>query len=326
MRLRVLAAPASVLTLAGVLALTACGAPGPAGPASPSPGRAAASGSAGSAASTGPATREPGPASAAPAGTPGRPAALPPPPAHTVIVVMENHGYGEVIGGTQAPYLNRLAREGALFTDSRAVTHPSEPNYLALFSGSTQGVSDDSCPHQFPRPNLAAELIAAGRTFTGYSEGLPAAGSAVCASGEYARKHVPWTNFPDVPAADSQPWTSFPAGQYQRLPTVSFVIPDLCHDMHDCPVPAGDAWLRAHLSGYAAWALTHDSLLIVTWDENDGSPGNQIPTIIAGQPVRPGRYGQPITHYSVLRTLETLYRLPLLGHAATAGLIRGIWK
>jgi phosphatidylinositol-3-phosphatase len=308
MRVRVLAA------LVGVLALAACGSPAPV--TSPAPHSPAAS-----------ATRQPGPASASPGGTAGSQAAgLPPAPAHTVIVMLENHGYGEVIGSPQAPFLNRLARQGALFTDSRAVTHPSEPNYLALFSGSTQGVSDDSCPHQFSAPSLGSELIAAGRTFTGYSEGLPAPGSQACTSGEYARKHVPWINFRSVPAADSQPWSSFPAGEYQRLPTVSFVIPDLCHDMHDCPVATGDAWLRAHLSGYAAWAMTHDSLLIVTWDENDGSPGNQIPTILAGQPVRPGRYGQPITHYSVLRTLETLYRLPLLGHAATASVIHGGWK
>jgi hypothetical protein len=301
MRLRLFAA------LAGLLTLAACGSAAPATPVAPATPAA--------------------PASASPGGTSVAPAAgLPAPPARTVIVVLENHGYGEVIGSSQAPYLNRLARQGALFTDSRAITHPSEPNYLALFSGSTQGVSDDSCPHQFPGPNLGSELIAAGRSFAGYSEGLPAAGSNTCVSGEYARKHVPWTNFRSVPAADNQPWTSFPAGYYQRLPTVSFVIPDLCHDMHDCPVATGDTWLRAHLSGYAAWAMTHHSLLIVTWDENDGSAGNQIPTIVAGQPVRPGRYGQPITHYSVLRTLEALYRLPLLGHAATASLIRGIWK
>jgi len=303
-----------LVAVAGVLTLAACGSPAPASSPGPPPRSPAAS-----------ATREPG--SPSPGGSAGSQAAgRPAPPAHTVIVVLENHGYGEVIGSPEAPYLNRLARQGALFTDSRAVTHPSEPNYLALFSGSTQGVSDDSCPHQFSAPSLGSELIAAGRTFTGYSEGLPAAGSLACVSGGYARKHVPWTNFAAVPAADSQPWARFPAGEYPRLPTVSFVIPDLCHDMHDCPVATGDAWLRAHLGGYAAWAMTHDSLLIVTWDENDGSPGNQILTIVAGQPVRPGRYGQPITHYSVLRTLETLYRLPLLGHAATASLIRGIWK
>ena len=96
--------------------------------------------------------------------------------------------------------------------------------------------------------------------------------------------------------------------------------------MHDCSVATGDAWLRAHIGGYAIWAITHHSLLIVTWDENDGSPGNQIPTIFAGPMVRSGRYGEHITHYSVLRTIEDLYRLPLLGHAVTAHLIRGIWR
>ncbi|HUZ23850.1 MAG TPA: alkaline phosphatase family protein [Streptosporangiaceae bacterium] len=256
-------------------------------------------------------------------------------PAHTVVVILENHSYGQVIGSPQAPYISRLASVGALFTDSRAVTHPSQPNYLALFSGSTQGIPDDSCPHRFTTGNLAAQLIAAGQTFAGYSEDLPATGSSVCASGDYVRKHVPWADFSNVPAADSRQFSRFPAaapsaamaaGDYARLPTVSFVIPNLCHDMHDCPVAAGDAWLRANLGGYAAWAMTHHSLLIVTWDENDDSPGNQIATIFAGQMVRHGRFAQPITHYNVLRTLESLYRLPPLAHASTAQPVTGIWN
>jgi phosphatidylinositol-3-phosphatase len=246
-------------------------------------------------------------------------------PAHTVVVVMENHSYGQVTGNPQAPYINQLAGAGALLTGSRAITHPSQPNYLALFSGSTQGITDDSCPHRFSSGNLAAELISAGRTFAGYSEDLPAAGSGVCTSGGYARKHVPWINFTNVPAAASLPFSRFPGGQYARLPTVSFVIPNLCHDMHDCSIAIGDSWLRAHLAGYAAWARQHHSLLIVTWDENDDRPGNQIATIFAGQMVRHGRFGQPVTHYNVLATLESVYRLPLLGHARTAAPISGIW-
>jgi hypothetical protein len=252
--------------------------------------------------------------------------ALPAPPAHTVVVVMENHSYGDVIGSPQAPYLNQLAGQGALFTRSYAVTHPSEPNYLALFSGSIQGITDDSCPHRFGGPNLAAQLIAAGRTFTGYAEDLPAPGSAACSSGEYARKHVPWADFSNVPAADSQPLRAFPAGAYSRLPTLSFVIPNLCHDMHDCPVSTGDAWLRRTIGGYARWAASHASLLVVTWDEDDGSAGNQIPTIFAGPMVRAVRYTAPVTHYGVLRTLEALYHLPAAGHAAAAHVITGIWK
>src|SRR5216684_6943291 len=106
-------------------------------------------------------------------------------PTHIVIVVEENHGYSEIIGSSQAPYINTLADEGASFTSSHAITHPSQPNYLALFSGSTQGITDDSCPHTFSTPNLAGELEAASYTFGGFSEDMPSTGSTVCTSGEY---------------------------------------------------------------------------------------------------------------------------------------------
>jgi acid phosphatase len=249
-----------------------------------------------------------------------------PVPAHTVVVMMENHAYSEVIGNPAAPFLNQLAREAAVFTHSYAITHPSEPNYLALFSGSTHGVIDDSCPVELSAPNLAADLIAAGKTFGGYAEDLPGTGSQVCSAAEYARKHVPWADFRNVPRSVSMPFSSFPATDFARLPTVSFVIPNLCHDMHDCSVATGDAWLRTHLSGYAAWAMTHDSLLIITWDEDDGSQSDQIPTIFAGQQVRPGRYAERITHYSVLAALEAAYGLPRDGNAATSTPIAAIWR
>lgn len=249
-----------------------------------------------------------------------------PRPARIVVVVMENRSFSEIIDGSQAPFLRSLAGSGALFTDSAAVTHPSEPNYLALFSGSTQGITGDQCPLSFSGPNLAAQLISAGLSFTGYAEGLPGSGSPACAAGEYARKHAPWTDFGDVPGSASRPFSDFPAGQYSGLPTVSFVIPDLCHDMHDCSVAAGDAWLRANLGGYATWAMTHSSLLIVTWDKDDGSGSNQIATIFAGQGVRPGRYSVPITHYTVLRTIEQACGLPPVGQAARTPPITAIWR
>jgi len=239
---------------------------------------------------------------------------------------MENHAYSEVIGNSAAPFLNRLARQGAVFTHSYAITHPSEPNYLALFSGSTHGVSDDSCPVELTAPNLAADLIAAGKTFAGYSEDLPAIGSQTCGAGEYARKHVPWTDFRNVPASANLPFSSFPAADFSRLPTVSFVIPNLCNDMHDCSVTTGDSWLRTHIGPYARWAMSHNSLLIITWDEDDGSQSNQIPTIFAGQFVRPGTYAERITHYSVLATLEAAYGLARDGNAAAATPITDIWQ
>lgn len=247
-----------------------------------------------------------------------------PAPAHTVVVVMENHSYGDIIGNPGAGFINRLAREGALFTRSYAITHPSQPNYLDLFSGSDHGITDDSCPHTLTGPNLGADLIAAHRTFAGYSESLPQTGSPVCTAGNYARKHVPWVNFTNVPPSDSRQFSAFGAGGFARLPTVSFVIPNLCSDMHDCGVATGDQWLARHLAGYARWAMAHDSLLILTWDEGSGS--NNIVTIFAGQQVKPGRYRRFLTHFGVLRTIEDAYRLPHDGAAASAAPVTGIWK
>jgi acid phosphatase len=249
-----------------------------------------------------------------------------PRPAHTVVVMFENQPYGAVIGNPQARYINALARSGALFTASFAVSHPSEPNYLALFSGSTDGVTSDQCPTSLHAPNLAADLIAKGITFAGYSEGLPRTGSQVCQLGSYARKHAPWTDFTGLPRSVNQPFTRFAAGGFAKLPVVSFVIPDLCNDMHDCSVGTGDGWLRAHLSGYAIWARNHRSLLVVTFDEDDGSHSNHIATIFAGQQVRPGRYGTPIDHYNVLRTIEQAYGLPFRGAARTHYPITSIWR
>jgi hypothetical protein len=248
---------------------------------------------------------------------------------HVVLVMEENHSYNEIIGDTaDAPYINNtLAAGGALFTNSFAIEHPSEPNYLDLFSGSNQGVTDDSCPHTFSAANEGAQLIAAGDTFAGYSEGLPSVGSTACTSGEYARKHVPWTNFTNVPSSDSLPWTSFPSSSnYASLPTVSWVIPNLLDDMHDGTIAQGDSWLSSNMSAYATWAKTHNSLLIVTWDEDDSSQSNQIPTIFYGANVAAGQYSTAINHYSVLRTIEDMYGLPYAGAAANAGPITNVWS
>ena len=141
--------------------------------------------------------------SAAP--TTSAPAAGLPTPQHVVVVVFENHAFGSVLGAPDAPYLTALAGSGTTLTDAHGVRHPSQPNYLALFSGSTQGVVSDRCPLSFRAQNLAAQLRAAGRTFAGYSEDLPAAGSTVCSAGSYARKHNPWVDFPALPAAVNQP-------------------------------------------------------------------------------------------------------------------------
>lgn len=250
------------------------------------------------------------------------PSALPR-PAHLVVVVFENKAEHQVLGVPDAPYLNALSASGARFTEFRAVAHPSQPNYLALFSGSTQGVTNDSCPQDFgDRPNVAQRLQSAGYTFTGYSEGLPAAGFTGCTSGRYARKHNPWVDFSNVPASSNLPFTAFPT-DLSRLPTVSFVIPDLCNDMHDCDVATGDRWARDHLTPYVTWARSHDSLLVVTFDEGDGTGASRIPTFLVGPMVRSAVLSQSVNHYNLLRTIGDLYGLDPIGAARDAAPLTG---
>jgi acid phosphatase len=246
-------------------------------------------------------------------------------PDHVVIVVMENKNEADVL--REAPYLASLAASGATLTDMHAETHPSQPNYLALFSGDTQDVDDDSCPLTFDAPNLATELTAAGYSFAGYSEDLPRAGYTGCQARDYARKHSPWTDFSTVPAAANQPLSAMPS-DYASLPTVSFVIPNLCHDMHDCSIAQGDDWLHRNIDGYARWARTHNSLLIVTFDESESSRDrdNHITTLAVGERVTPGPVAQRTDHYALLRTLEDLYGLPALGRSAEATAVAGMWR
>jgi len=282
-----------------------------------------------------------------------------PVPDHIVCVILENHSYEQILGNSAAPYLNGLVRDSAtaLFTRSYALTHPSQPNYLMLFSGSDQGVTNDVVPKKLPftSSNLGAGLLQAGRTFSGYSEDLPAIGFDGKSSGHYARKHNPWVNWQGavsngIPSTLNLPLTSFPS-DYDLLPTVSFIIPNQDHDMHNGTDPKrinkADVWLRDHLDGYVQWAQSHNSLVIITFDEGHERPGNlfnriigffrnddeggssesnHIFTVFVGEMVKRGRYGQKIDHYSVLRTIEEMYGLSHAGSSADSSAVSNVWK
>ncbi len=263
-----------------------------------------------------------------------------PRPDHIVVVIEENRSYNAIIGSASAPYINSLRSQGALLTNSFGITHPSQPNYIALFSGSTQGVADNNTPANLPFtvPNLGAQLIASGRTFAGYSEGLPSVGftgdNAGGPSG-YWRKHNPWVNWQQVgsntpppntlPPATNQPFTAFPS-DYSALPTLSFVVPTQANDMHDGTIAQGDSWLQANLDGYVQWAKTHNSLFVLTFDEDDNSSNNRIPTILVGQMVTPGvQSNQQVNHYGLLATFEDMYGLGRIGSAAGVSPLTGIF-
>jgi phosphatidylinositol-3-phosphatase len=244
---------------------------------------------------------------------------------HIVLAMFENHAYSQINGSSSAPEFNALASQGAKFTKAFAITHPSQPNYIAIFSGSTQGVTSDSCPKNFSGTNLYSQLAGGGLTFKGYSETMPSNGYTGCSSGDYARKHNGWVDFSAVPAASNLTYGSFPA-DYSTLPTVSFVSPNLCNDMHDCSIGTGDGWLSSHLDSYAQWAKTHNSLLIVTFDEDNSLSLNQIFTFFVGAKVTPGAYSEKINHYNVLRTIEAAYGLPGINSAASLSPITDVFQ
>lgn len=264
-----------------------------------------------------------------------------PRPDHVVIVILENKSYDQIIGSRAAPYVNRLAREGALFTESYAVAHPSQPNYLALFSGSTQGVTQNGCPVSVRGSNLARELRKKHLTFGIYSESMPGVGFMGCEDGLYVRKHNPAVNWQGMSVAPhaNMPFDRFPS-DYSKLPTVSIVVPNRVNDMHDGETPQaigrGDRWLKRNFDPYVKWAATHNSLLIVTWDEDDEAnnsnrvaaffAGNHIATIFVGPMVKPGRYDTSIDHYSVLRTILDMYGLKQIGKTVDAEPIVDVWQ
>jgi phosphatidylinositol-3-phosphatase len=293
---------------------------------------------------------------------------------HIVIVVEENKDFEQIFGGKfDAPYIQKLAAEGASIARMFGEEHFSQGNYFWLLSGSNQNVGFlDQVPSLANRPdyplrasNLGEQLIKKGLSFKGYSENLPTIGSEVdtdppnCSGDScvYGRKHVPWISFTNVPNGTSIDTSSnlrfadFPS-DYAKLPTVAFVIPNLNHDMHNGKpaesIPAGDAWLRQNSDNYYQWAKTHNSLLIVTFDENDDKNGyrgltnplvspspiyppvdehnqflldlqNRIVTIFAGAHIKSGlkpdayAEGQGITHVNILRTIEAMYGLPKSG-------------
>lgn len=333
---RVISSTATVVAVVALLA--ACGASAPApgvptsaatsagptsgGPTSPGAPTAPAAGAATAGVATVPVTAA-HPCVGAPAPAAWR---------HVIWIWFENKASSSVVGSSSAPYLTGLAAACASATDYHGVAHPSLPNYLAATSGSTHGVTDDAGPstHPLPGSSLFSQVSAAGLPWRAYVEGMPAPCSSASAGG-YAVKHNPAAYYTDL-RADCRRWdvglealsADLATGD---LPAFAFVTPNLCHDMHDCPVAAGDAWLSGMLPallGSAAYARG-DTAVFVTWDEDDGSHTNTVPLLVIAPSLVPGTtIGRRLDHYALLRTTERMLGLPPLGNAASAAVIPGL--
>jgi phosphatidylinositol-3-phosphatase len=258
-----------------------------------------------------------------------------PVPDHIVVLFLENHDYSQIIGSQEAPYINALATDSytALFTHSYGIEHPSQPNYLDFYSGSNQGVTGDGLPANSPfsTDNLGYQLINAGLSFTTFSEDLPEVGFNGASSGSYARKHNPAANWMgtgqnQIPPTTNQPFSAFPFTDFNLLPTVCFVVPNQDNDMHNGTISAGDSWLNNNLNNYIQWSKDHNSLFILTFDEDNYNGDNHIVTLFTGKMVIGGEYADTVNHFNILRTIEDMYGLTYAGNAATASPVLNCWN
>ncbi|MFI1092616.1 alkaline phosphatase family protein [Streptomyces sp. NPDC020917] len=243
-----------------------------------------------------------------------------PRPDHVVMVMMENKSYDQILGrpsgnpGDQDPYMRSLAAEGVTLTNSHGIQHPSLPNYYALLSASNIVTTNDyPAPSSVDTDNLANELVTHGYSFSDYAD---------------QARPTQWFRFKTTPgtAQNLNPmdkrlaqFPSTPDG-FASMPTVSFVVGNGHESSHDGSIAESDAWVKSKFDSYINWAKTHNSLFILTYDEDDGGPTNQIPTIMVGPMAKAGSYDEYVNHYSVLRTVLDMYGLPHINHTADAGI------
>jgi phosphatidylinositol-3-phosphatase len=249
-----------------------------------------------------------------------------------VLVVEENHEFGQIIGSRRAPFLNQLAAHGTLLTRYYAITHPSLPNYLAMLGGDTFGIRRNCRSCQVRAANLVDQLEAAGISWKAYYQGLPAPCSTVGRSGAYTRLVNPFVYFDDIRTSPTRCQRVVPMRELGadlasgRLPRFVVIAPDLDHDMHDGTVATGDAYLRGlyrQLAASPAWR--GDTRLVVTFDEGvrgvrGQRGGGRVATIVVGPKVPAGvRDATPYNHYALLRSVEARFGLPHAGHAGDPG-------
>jgi hypothetical protein len=251
---------------------------------------------------------------------------------HVVLIVFENKESPSVLGNRASPTFSAYARRYAKLTRYYGITHPSLPNYLALVSGSTQGITTDCTDCVVDARSLADMIEVSGRTWKTYLEGLPAPGYLGAESGLYAKKHNPFAYFRDIAADPARRARLVPLSQLavdvraKALPSFSLVVPDLCHSMHDCSVSTGDAWLRSQVGRFLQLPKT---VVFVLFDEGLSKirGGGHTAALALGKAVRPSsRFAGVTSHYGILRTIEQAWGLPLLGHSAHAAPITGIWR
>ena len=296
---------------------------------------------------------------------------------HIYVIMMENTNYEDVIGNTaDAPYINSLANQYSFAANYYGVTHPSEPNYLAVTAGDFFGLHADDPSKRYDAQNIVDQLEAKGLTWATYQQGLPSIGAVLdqfptAGSGLYVRKHNPFELYNDVlnnpkRLQNIKPIESLATDlNSNNAPNFAFIAPDQCHDMHgvsppsakmygmpSCGYPpnfvlnhaliqAGDQYLKqlvTTIKSSKGW--TADSVIAVTWDENESSGqsspnrgyasdtgccaspandgGGRVPMILVTNSPMHTVSLQPYNHYSLLRTIQDNFGLGCLANTCNS--------
>jgi hypothetical protein len=236
---------------------------------------------------------------------------------HVVWIVMENHSYSQIIGSSSAPYINSLAKTYGNAAEMYGESHPSLPNYIAMTSGGTQGITDDNGPsaHPLSVPSIFSQLGTGARSL---EESMPS-NCDKSSSGNYAVRHNPEAYYINLNGACSA--NDVPLGSTPNISAkFTFITPNLCDDMHNCSVATGDTWLKGFVPKLLATSqyTSGTTVIFLTWDEDNGSSGNHIPTIVISPTTKAISSSTKFTHYSMLRTTEEILGLPRIGAAQTA--------
>jgi len=269
---------------------------------------------------------------------------------HVIIIVMENEGYGSVIGSPSAPYQNQLASQYALAANYFAVSHPSLPNYLALVAGDTLGVTSDCLPAQCALPNttITSLLDGKGLTWKEYAESMPASCSQNDSQdGLYVAKHDPFVYIDGITGNSGSGATSAYCGSHvvpftqfskdltsSNLPSYSFITPNLCDDAHSCALSTGDQWLSTIVPGIINSSSFATTALFIVYDEGSNNAGfgpnsgGQVVCMLVSPFARTGYVSQvPYSHYSLLATVEAIFNTGNLGrNDATAAVMSDLFS
>jgi len=255
---------------------------------------------------------------------------------HIYVIVMENREYGTIVGNPDAPYINGLIARYGLATNYRAVAHPSQPNYIALFSGSTQGVTDNGV-HRLSRRNLVDQLAAHGISWRVFAQNVPlgcftgaTASGGPDGPGEYARKHEPAISFTSITRRPSRCAKIRDFSHFSpSIARFELIVPNMCNSMHDCSTAKGDAFLRGFMPKILKSPAMTGSVVFLTWDEGSSNlgGGGRIATVVIGPTVKRGYHSATRhSHYSLLRTIETAWGLGCLNRSCSANTLREFFR